>query len=394
MQYVTELIERQNVAEKAQAEANEQAIQAQVQRWIEEAKKILQPFMADFKPYLVEKGYILTDSGNRLESVNWQVDAPDMSFYIAYEGSAGERGHIFFSHKAPGTHRYRYDRCQVLFDADGAIYPGVVQFLRQAKDNKAKVEEEREKARIEELDRTITRHCMALTDFWACRNTDEAKAEQTLAKLIHLAPDRADEWQAMFEKWQVGRNDYLAKEAQKAAEAAQTKQNERAFVGAYLAHQKACQEIVMNNRERLAGVQDKLNQEYMLYKLCYALTWCDDGDYEQTGTDWVYVLDAEPMEGGFWREVRQGHVVHARYYNLVSLEGPFKMKPSDNTNDAGRLSIPEAGLMLYFPPEWDAEQVSKMIPELTPFPQKPSPQDYDVSISNEWHLEELLARYS
>jgi hypothetical protein len=196
----------------------------------------------------------------------------------------------------------------------------IAAFLLEAKRAYLKRQAEERKDRIVELARKMA------SDYYHSLVPEET--DRILAELLSLASDRAEEWQALRQAWQIAYEEHVEEQAEKAhreALAAIYREKYADYYRRYL-------EVKEANRARLAKLGAELAQPFDVWELEYGVVAQDEEGAPYASTRSVYVSGSEPDAEGHWMVYDAwGASERRRFYHLVSLRGPISVTPAEHS---------------------------------------------------------------
>lgn len=209
-------------------------------------------------------------------------------------------------------------------------------------------------------------------------NTFDTKpeiADKALATLCELAPDQADEWRELREKWQKryeARRERIAKEAE---EKADREAEARAYGRAYKIWLER-NEAARDERERIVAETQALLDEFELtvYRLAYAQVAVDDEDESYLETEGAWVTSDQPDADGYFTVVKHGKEILTKFYHPVKIEGPFVHRAGNGKDTAHRIII-DGGFDLWELPGQNARALLEA-QSLPDFPKRPDPPEW------------------
>jgi hypothetical protein len=203
-----------------------------------------------------------------------------------------------------------------------------------------------------------------------------AAAAEALAALLKLAPERADEWNALAEEVRAG---IAQREAAVDAYIA--------ALGDWRAKRQGSQEF---NKELLAEAQARLDREFERCEASVFYRAVDEDGVNCIHDSRIWLLDAEDAHGyaelgdGYYRVFDSGRIEVRKLFNVAWIGAPVRQRLMEAGYGPWRATVyfDDIGEKLYALP-WDVEEAHRLLDDrLEPLAEEPDP--YDFGLDGNW----------
>lgn len=363
----------------------EQKRQAQLQDQLAMLKRSAKPYLeklAEAGAEIEEGGYGTQNEGKQIGYLEYPISLPGFArFWLVCQPYGTDAIQMYWQNHSQGNRDYHHASHRMIQVTD---QPGFGNFLLERQEKYQKQEAERQQKQAQNRQKEAEELVRRLTN-WRLGGFPETEAAAgdviTAVSLLSQAHDLEmlrQEWQKQLQEMQQFRAD---QEAERLAGIEQKRlyaEKLAEFKTAWQRYVAARERIWVVNRARLAPLQEKYNQPFEVYELCYALyvpALDEDGPYaEKESCDCLW-----PYLDGFHREIGRNGVIRPYRYSdshIYKIGKEREVQPVSYKN-AGRYQLMDLlgeDVALRYTPGTDPEEIAAAVQQtFEPIPDEPAP---------------------
>jgi hypothetical protein len=379
------LIESALTKARAAEEAEQKKRQKHQDEQIALLKRAIEPILAELKEAgatFEEPECGIRNNDRDVDYYQVPINLPGYAkFWLVATPHGPDMCHVFWENHSHGNRQYVTDHETIQVQDE----PGFGKFLLKRKAAREKAEEQRRQKQAELRKKEADSLALRLGnqhrgDFPTSAEAAEAILSQ-IAELAHGGFDIA----GLRTVWQTNFNLYQQRLEKERLDNEQTAERKRiyteklaAFEQAHQAWRAERERIWKFNRERFPALQEKYNQPFEIYELCYALyvpALDEDGPYiEKESCDCLW-----PYQNGFHREISRRGAIHPYRYaetHVYKIGEEREVRPV-NYRHAGRYSLLELlgeDVALCYVPGTHPEEIAEAVRQaFKAVPDEPQP---------------------